>query len=183
MTAAGSGASAQIAVSENLKFLPLLCLGLLKHVSNASKIYALETVIDSCIVIGWAKAECADSTGSEGVCAGVADDATVAAVDGVYPSWVLLVTQHASRGELYIILHSKAFGLTGFILVWHGRRTRNHHASATPADERTSGATRFVPNRGWAKYVPVGWKGGCTPAGDGRIRRTQLRGAAWWQSA
>ncbi|KAF8761747.1 CPII coat sec24 protein [Rhizoctonia solani] len=32
MTAAGSGASAQLSVSENLKFLPMLCLGLLKHV-------------------------------------------------------------------------------------------------------------------------------------------------------
>ncbi|KAG8763733.1 COPII subunit [Ceratobasidium sp. 423] len=32
MTSAGSGASAQLAVAENLKFLPLLCLGLLKHV-------------------------------------------------------------------------------------------------------------------------------------------------------
>ncbi|KAG8720549.1 COPII subunit [Ceratobasidium sp. 394] len=32
MTAAGSGASAQLAVSDNMKFLPLLCLGLLKHV-------------------------------------------------------------------------------------------------------------------------------------------------------
>jgi protein transport protein SEC24 len=34
MTSAGSGASAQLAVSDNLKFLPLLCLGLLKHVSG-----------------------------------------------------------------------------------------------------------------------------------------------------
>jgi protein transport protein SEC24 len=33
MTSAGSGASAQLAVAENLKFLPMLCLGLLKHVS------------------------------------------------------------------------------------------------------------------------------------------------------
>ncbi|QRW04974.1 transporter protein Sec23 [Ceratobasidium sp. AG-Ba] len=32
MTAAGSGASAQLAISDNLKFLPLLCLGLIKHV-------------------------------------------------------------------------------------------------------------------------------------------------------
>ncbi|CAE6421688.1 hypothetical protein ACGC1H_001843 [Rhizoctonia solani] len=32
MTSAGSGASAQLAVAENLKFLPILCLGLLKHV-------------------------------------------------------------------------------------------------------------------------------------------------------
>ncbi|KZT34780.1 hypothetical protein SISSUDRAFT_1065043 [Sistotremastrum suecicum HHB10207 ss-3] len=32
MTAAGAGASAQLAVCENLKMLPVLCLGLLKHV-------------------------------------------------------------------------------------------------------------------------------------------------------
>jgi protein transport protein SEC24 len=32
MTAAGAGASAQLAISENLKMLPVLVLGLLKHV-------------------------------------------------------------------------------------------------------------------------------------------------------
>ncbi|KAF8524356.1 protein transporter SEC24 [Hysterangium stoloniferum] len=32
MTAAGSGASSQLAISDNMKMLPLLCLGLLKHV-------------------------------------------------------------------------------------------------------------------------------------------------------
>lgn len=32
MTSSGAGASAQLSVSENLKMLPLLCLGLLKHV-------------------------------------------------------------------------------------------------------------------------------------------------------
>jgi protein transport protein SEC24 len=39
MTSAGSGASPQLVISENMKFLPLLVLGLLKHVSalaNAS---------------------------------------------------------------------------------------------------------------------------------------------------
>lgn len=34
MTAAGAGASAQLAVSENLKMLPVLVLGLLKNVSD-----------------------------------------------------------------------------------------------------------------------------------------------------
>lgn len=34
MTAAGSGASAQLAISENMKTFPLLCLGLLKNVSR-----------------------------------------------------------------------------------------------------------------------------------------------------
>lgn len=33
MTAAGSGASAQLSISDNMKMLPVLCLGLLKHVS------------------------------------------------------------------------------------------------------------------------------------------------------
>ena len=33
MTAAGAGASAQLSVSENLKMLPVLILGLLKNVS------------------------------------------------------------------------------------------------------------------------------------------------------
>lgn len=33
MTSAGSGASAQLAICENMKMFPLLCLGLLKHVS------------------------------------------------------------------------------------------------------------------------------------------------------
>lgn len=32
MTAAGGGASAQLSISDNMKMLPLLCLGLLKHV-------------------------------------------------------------------------------------------------------------------------------------------------------
>ena len=35
MTAAGAGASAQLAVSENLKMLPVLVLGLLKNVGAA----------------------------------------------------------------------------------------------------------------------------------------------------
>lgn len=33
MTSSGSGASAQLAIAENLKMLPMLCLGLIKHVS------------------------------------------------------------------------------------------------------------------------------------------------------
>jgi len=36
MTSSGAGASAQLAISENLKMLPLLVLGLLKHVSKRS---------------------------------------------------------------------------------------------------------------------------------------------------
>ena len=34
MTAAGAGASAQLAISENMKMLPVLILGLLKNVSD-----------------------------------------------------------------------------------------------------------------------------------------------------
>ena len=36
MTSSGAGAYAQLAISENLKMLPLLVLGLLKHVSKRS---------------------------------------------------------------------------------------------------------------------------------------------------
>lgn len=36
MTSAGSGASPQLVISENMKFLPLLVLGLLKHVRSLS---------------------------------------------------------------------------------------------------------------------------------------------------
>lgn len=36
MTAAGAGASAQLAISENLKMLPVLVLGLLKNVRTCS---------------------------------------------------------------------------------------------------------------------------------------------------
>lgn len=36
MTAAGAGASAQLAISENLKMLPVLVLGLLKNVSRST---------------------------------------------------------------------------------------------------------------------------------------------------
>ena len=36
MTAAGAGASAQLSISENLKMLPVLTLGLLKNVSISS---------------------------------------------------------------------------------------------------------------------------------------------------
>lgn len=34
MTGGGGGASAQLATAENMKMLPLLCLGLIKHVSH-----------------------------------------------------------------------------------------------------------------------------------------------------
>jgi protein transport protein SEC24 len=35
MTSSGSGASAQLAIADNLKMLPVLCLGLIKHVSRS----------------------------------------------------------------------------------------------------------------------------------------------------
>lgn len=39
MTSSGSGASAQLAISDNLKLLPVLCLGLLKHVCHPCCLY------------------------------------------------------------------------------------------------------------------------------------------------
>lgn len=40
MTAAGTGPSPQLVISENLKILPLLLLGLLKHVSTFLKLFS-----------------------------------------------------------------------------------------------------------------------------------------------
>ncbi len=41
MTAAGAGASAQLAISENLKMLPVLILGLLKNVNFSIFVFTL----------------------------------------------------------------------------------------------------------------------------------------------
>lgn len=46
MTAAGAGASAQLAVSENMKMLPVLILGLLKNVCVSFYILKLDRASD-----------------------------------------------------------------------------------------------------------------------------------------
>lgn len=55
MTAAGAGASAQLAVSENMKTLPVLVLGLLKNVSPFLVVYMRPFLVDInavCLFLG-----------------------------------------------------------------------------------------------------------------------------------
>jgi Sec23/Sec24 helical domain len=74
MTAAGAGASAQLALSENLKSLPVLVLGLLK---NVRVIFILYGVSHTNVTIGWYQAKCPDTSRSSGLCPGAFDDFTI----------------------------------------------------------------------------------------------------------
>ena len=51
MTAAGTGPSPQSVISENLKILPLLLLGLLKHVSTYLKLFSKKDVANSVLIL------------------------------------------------------------------------------------------------------------------------------------
>lgn len=66
MTAAGAGASAQVAICENLKMLPVLLLGLLKNVRDE---------LNRCLLLlsshplGWNSSKCSDPSRSACLCA------------------------------------------------------------------------------------------------------------------
>jgi hypothetical protein len=65
MTSGGAGASAQLAVADNLKMLPVLVLGLLKNVSLGLhpfywRGWMLIEVCFSLGFVGWSEAERAD---------------------------------------------------------------------------------------------------------------------------
>jgi len=47
MTASGAGGSAQLGIADNLKVLPLLCLGLVKHMSPQFPPFRILTDIHS----------------------------------------------------------------------------------------------------------------------------------------
>ena len=59
MTAGGAGASAQLSISENMKMLPVLILGLLKNVSSNNINMLLKilkktyNMVDGCLYTGW----------------------------------------------------------------------------------------------------------------------------------
>ena len=58
MTAAGAGASAQLAISENMKMLPVLVLGLLKNVSDNQQLFlTVERSLIMVVNVGWYSSE------------------------------------------------------------------------------------------------------------------------------
>lgn len=92
MTAAGAGASAQLAISENLKMLPVLVLGLLKNVS----VYTgtdQEFVSDSSL--GRYQTKCPDSSRSQGVRSSSLDLSSIPTPHAIHIPFVLLSAQHA----------------------------------------------------------------------------------------
>jgi hypothetical protein len=96
MTAAGAGASAQLSISDNLKMLPVLILGLLKNVSicGCSTLLSLPNW-----VLGGHPPKCSNSTRPSGICASPLDVPPITAPDSLHPSDILFIAQHASGSE------------------------------------------------------------------------------------
>jgi protein transport protein SEC24 len=89
LTAAGAGASAQLATSENLKMLPVLTLGLLKNVSSPP--FTQRKISMLTHVIGWYSPKCPDSSRSSCIRPGSSDFSAFATLDPLHPSYVLLL--------------------------------------------------------------------------------------------
>jgi protein transport protein SEC24 len=89
LTAAGAGASAQLATSENLKMLPVLTLGLLKNVGSPP--FTQRKISMLTYVIGWYSPKCPDSSRSSCIRSGPSDFSAFATLDPLHPSYVLLL--------------------------------------------------------------------------------------------
>ncbi len=88
MTSSGGGASAQLSLCENLKFLPLLTLGILKHVSKELAQLSLALTRG----IGWNSAKLSDPFRPEGVRADPPYDTTLSDAHPLSPPYVLLAS-------------------------------------------------------------------------------------------
>lgn len=91
MTAAGAGASAQLAVSENLKMLPVLVLGLLKNVKFLF-ILLESLLIHDATLLGWYPTKCSDSSRSSSICPGPPYFIAVSNTRSLHSPYVLFTT-------------------------------------------------------------------------------------------
>ena len=98
MTAAGAGASAQLSISDNLKMLPVLILGLLKNVSRfrVFNLIGPQRVIDPA---GGHSSKRADPSRPEGVRASSLNLSPIASLDSLHPPHLLFIAQYASGRE------------------------------------------------------------------------------------
>lgn len=104
MTAAGAGASAQLAISENLKMLPVLVLGLLKNVSGLLILFRLKfwhSFILSDFLLGWNQAKLTNSSRLEGLCTGVVDVFAFPIAHPLHLPHLLFSSQYGTRGERF----------------------------------------------------------------------------------
>jgi len=99
MTSAGSGASPQLVIAENMKFLPLLMLGLLKNVRNpfASFLMCLRLTTTR-VIIDWSTKQHDDSFRREILRSSTPHYPSFSTFDPVPSPRLLLSTQHAERG-------------------------------------------------------------------------------------
>ena len=98
MTAGGAGVSAQLAIADNLKMLPILVLGLLKNVRDLLKGFCwnLEMLIPGVMTLGWPPPKCPNSARYQGVLSGLVDFIAFPTLGPLSVPYVLFVTQHAS---------------------------------------------------------------------------------------
>lgn len=104
MTSTGSGPSPQLVVSDNMKFLPLLMLGLLKHVScrpacpRRWRVQSANCITRLCHV-GWIASKYDDTVRLARLRSSAVDDSAVANVIALFAPCVLFAAQHAQRCE------------------------------------------------------------------------------------
>jgi len=115
MTSSGSGASPQLVVAENMKFLPLLMLGLLKNVRRLSSSrphsFFLHPVADAPLSASLADrhpAQHDDPVRRASLRSGPSHDPAVAAPHPVPAPCLLLAPQHAQRGASLLLLPLRA---------------------------------------------------------------------------
>lgn len=108
MTSAGSGASPQLVIAENMKFLPLLMLGLLKNVRNpfASFLMCLRLTTTR-VIIDWSTKQHDDSFRCEILRSSTPHYPSFSTFDPLPSPRLLLSAQYAKRGtSLFSLLSS-----------------------------------------------------------------------------
>ena len=88
MTSSGAGASAQLAISDNLKMLPVLVLGLLKNVSFVMR-GLVSTLANS--FSGWNSTKCTDPSWYPGLLSGSPDVSAFTSFNALHLSNVLFI--------------------------------------------------------------------------------------------
>ena len=123
MTSAGQGASPQLVTSDTMKFLPLLLLGLLKHVCPSLSL--VTTAELTCHGTGWSTSKCSDPIRSESIRPSSAHDPSISATHTVPTSFILCSTQHAKGMR-------------------HGWRRWRSHAASSTSYQRTTRTARLA---------------------------------------
>lgn len=168
MTSSGSGASPQLVISENMKFLPLLLLGLLKHVSFCRSL-ELQNLADELVrvQVGLRQSSVIPSDLR----------AYAQALLTTLPSQLLLPYLH----PVFYSLHNMPKEVRSLpppslpsltnpsFAVRYYRRARRHPPRPRAPFQRAARAPRPVPDRGRAEHLPLDRARRRSSARDGRL--------------